>query len=107
MITRILLADDSLLARQLLRDMLHGRDSICVVGEAGDGRQAADLTLSLKPDLVIMDLLMPVLDGLDAIEEIMALSPTPVLVLSAISKPSMPSSNSNGLKYSKSFPENL
>ena len=83
MTTRILLADDSLLARQLLRDMLHGRDDIWVVAEASDGQQAVELTLSLKPDLVIMDLLMPVLDGLDAIEEIMALSPTPVLVLSA------------------------
>jgi two-component system chemotaxis response regulator CheB len=83
MTTRIVLADDSLLARELLRDMLHERDDITVVAEACDGQQAVELTLSLKPDLVVMDLLMPVLDGLDAIEEIMALSPTPVLVLSA------------------------
>ncbi|QWV91736.1 chemotaxis-specific protein-glutamate methyltransferase CheB [Geomonas oryzisoli] len=83
MTTRVLLADDSLLARQLLKDMLQARDDIRVVGEACDGRQAVDLALALKPDLVIMDLLMPVLDGLDAIEEIMALCPTPVLVLSA------------------------
>lgn len=83
MTTRILLADDSPLARQLLRDMLHQPGDIEVAGEACDGRQAVELTLSLKPDLVVMDLLMPVMDGLEAIEEIMALSPTPVLVLSA------------------------
>ncbi|MBU5637293.1 chemotaxis-specific protein-glutamate methyltransferase CheB [Geomonas sp. Red69] len=83
MITRVLLADDSLLARQLLKDMLQESDEIRVVGEACDGRQAVELAQALKPDLVIMDLLMPVLDGLDAIEEIMALCPTPVLVLSA------------------------
>lgn len=83
MMTRIVLADDSLLAREMLKEMLHGRDDICVVGEACDGQQAVELTRELRPDLVVMDLLMPVLDGLDAIEEIMALSPTPVLVLSA------------------------
>ena len=82
MTTRILLADDSLLARRLLKDILHGRDGIEVVAEACDGLQAVELTQALKPDLVVMDLLMPVLDGLDAIEEIMAVSPTPVLVLS-------------------------
>ncbi|MBJ6750026.1 chemotaxis-specific protein-glutamate methyltransferase CheB [Geomonas anaerohicana] len=83
MTTRVLLADDSLLARQLLKDMLQAGDDIHVVGEACDGREAVELAQALRPDLVIMDLLMPVLDGLDAIEEIMALCPTPVLVLSA------------------------
>ncbi|MBU5613626.1 chemotaxis-specific protein-glutamate methyltransferase CheB [Geomonas azotofigens] len=83
MTTRVLLADDSLLARQVLKDMLQESHDIRVVGEACDGRQAVELVQALKPDLVIMDLLMPVLDGLDAIEEIMALHPTPVLVLSA------------------------
>ena len=79
----ILLADDSTLVRQLLKDMLQQHPDIEVAGEACNGRAAVDLTLSLKPDLVIMDLLMPVMDGLEAIEEIMAGAPTPVLVLSA------------------------
>ncbi|GFO63505.1 chemotaxis-specific protein-glutamate methyltransferase CheB [Geomonas paludis] len=83
MSTRVLLADDSLLARQLLKDMLQAGDDIRVVGEACDGREAVQLVQALHPDLVIMDLLMPVLDGLDAIEEIMAVCPIPVLVLSA------------------------
>ncbi|MBJ6800118.1 chemotaxis-specific protein-glutamate methyltransferase CheB [Geomonas propionica] len=83
MTTRVLLADDSLLVRQMLKDMLQAADDIRVVGEACDGKEAVELTQALHPDLVIMDLLMPVLDGLDAIEEIMALCPIPVLVLSA------------------------
>lgn len=83
MAIRILLADDSLVARRLLKDMLQGACGIEVVGEACNGQEAVDLTLCLKPELVIMDILMPVMDGLDAIEEIMALAPTPVLVLSA------------------------
>src|SRR6185369_6424105 len=53
-----------------------------VIGCADNGRDAVAKTLALKPDLVIMDLFMPVLDGIGAIEEIMSLAPTPVLVLS-------------------------
>ena len=83
MTIRILLADDSFLARQLLKDMLLEHEDLVIAGEACNGREAADLTLSLKPDLVIMDLVMPSMDGLEAIEEIMAGTPTPVLVLSA------------------------
>lgn len=56
---------------------------IAVVGEVTDGRQAVDETKRLKPDLVILDVMMPVMDGLDAVREIMADCPTPILVLSA------------------------
>jgi len=83
MTINILLADDSSLVRQLIGDILHASCDIRVIGCACNGRDAVDMTLALRPDLVIMDLLMPVLDGIGAIEEIMACSPTPVLVLSA------------------------
>ncbi|HBA86737.1 MAG TPA: chemotaxis response regulator protein-glutamate methylesterase [Geobacter sp.] len=83
MTTRILLADDAMLVRQLLKDLLLEQADFSIAGEACNGREAVDLTVGLKPDLVIMDIVMPVMDGLEAIEEIMALSPTPVLVLSA------------------------
>jgi len=82
MTINVLLADDSSLARQLLTDLLHESLDVRVIGCACNGRDAVNLTHSLKPDLVIMDLVMPVLDGLQAIEEIMAGAPTPVLVLS-------------------------
>jgi two-component system, chemotaxis family, protein-glutamate methylesterase/glutaminase len=80
---RILIADDSALAREVLSDLLKESRDLQLAGCACNGREAVELTLALKPDLVIMDLLMPVMDGLEAIEEIMAAAPTPVLVLSA------------------------
>lgn len=83
MTIRILLADDSILARHVLADMLQVEPDLRVAAEACNGQEAVQLTLALKPDLVIMDLVMPVMDGLEAIEEIMSLAPTPVLVLSA------------------------
>ena len=80
---KVLLADDSAVARAVLRDIFHAASDLTIVGEAGDGLEAVELTKRLKPDIVIMDILMPVMDGLAAIEIIMAQSPTPVLVLSA------------------------
>jgi two-component system chemotaxis response regulator CheB len=79
----VLLADDSSLTRTILRDILHSTPDIRVVGEAGNGEEAVTLTGALKPDLIIMDLMMPIMDGLLAIEEIMVQNPTPILVLSA------------------------
>lgn len=80
---KVLIADDSALVRQVIADILQQARDIVLAGSARNGREAVEMTLALKPDLVIMDLLMPELDGLGAIEEIMSLSPTPVLVLSA------------------------
>ncbi|MBE0499832.1 MAG: chemotaxis-specific protein-glutamate methyltransferase CheB [Desulfuromonadales bacterium] len=80
---RVLLADDSPLTRTVIKELLMCDPQIAVVGEVTDGRQAVDETRRLKPDLVILDVLMPVMDGLDAVREIMAESPTPILVLSA------------------------
>jgi len=83
MTINLLIADDSPLARQLLTDIVEQSHDLKVIGCAGDGREAVRLTCELRPDLVIMDLMMPELDGLQATEEIMAVAPTPVLVLSA------------------------
>lgn len=85
--TRVLIVDDSCLVRTILRDLLQPDPEIEVIAEAGDGRSAVDMTRELRPDLVIMDVMMPVMDGLDAISEIMAECPTPVLVLSANTDP--------------------
>ena len=81
---RVLIADDSRLARELLRDFLECEEDIEVVGEAADGRQAVELARELKPDLVTMDLEMPVMSGLDAIEEIMCGKAVPILVVSSV-----------------------
>ena len=80
---RILLADDSLLVRMVLRDALNSAADITVVAEAGNGVEAVTLTELHKPDMIIMDILMPVMGGLEATEAIMARFPVPILILSA------------------------
>lgn len=81
---RVLIADDSSLARGLLRDFLESEDDIEVVGDAVNGRQAVDLARELKPNLITMDLEMPVMSGLDAIGEIMTSKAVPILVVSSV-----------------------
>lgn len=85
--TRVVIVDDSRVVRMMVRRILEADPGLQVVGEAGDGREAVALTLKLLPDLVVMDVMMPVMDGLAAVEEIMARRPTPILVLSANADP--------------------
>ncbi|GAA3382973.1 response regulator transcription factor [Cryptosporangium minutisporangium] len=78
---RILLADDQNLVRAGFRSILEGEDGIAVVGEAADGAEAVRLTLRTRPDVVLMDIRMPGLDGLAATREIAARSEARVLIL--------------------------
>lgn len=80
---RVLIADDSQLARAMLRDFLEAEPDMEVVGEACNGREAVELARALKPDVVTMDLEMPVMGGLEAIEAIMCAKAVPILVVSA------------------------
>lgn len=80
---RVLIADDSEFARSLLRDLLEAESDMEVIGEACNGREAVELTRALKPDIVTMDLEMPVMGGLEAIETIMCSKAVPILVISA------------------------
>ncbi len=81
---RVLLTDDSSLARGLLRSFLEADGGFEVVGEAKNGQDAVDMTRALRPDLVTMDLEMPVMGGLQAIEEIMCTKAVPILVVSSV-----------------------
>jgi two-component system, NarL family, response regulator YdfI len=72
---RILIADDHLIIRQGLRLILETEDSFDLVGEAADGAEALRLCQELNPDVVLMDLRMPVMDGLTAIEHLQRKQP--------------------------------
>ncbi len=81
---RVLIADDHAVVRQGLRTFLQLQDDIEVVGEASDGTEAVRLAAELLPDVVVMDLVMPAKDGIEATREIKALTPsTRVLVLTS------------------------
>ena len=80
--TRILLVDDHALLRRGLADLIRYEKDMSVVGEAGDGETAVNAAVNLKPDLVVMDLMMPVVDGVEATRRIKAVLPsTHVLIL--------------------------
>ncbi len=70
MITRVLIVDDHAVVRAGLRALLETESDLQVVGEAADGREAVDRALALKPDVVLMDLVMPRTGGIAAIREI-------------------------------------
>lgn len=81
---RVVVADDHPIVREGLRRFLDSRDGIEVVGEAADGEQAVARAARLRPDVVLLDLVMPVLDGLGAIERILARDPDArILVLTS------------------------
>jgi len=83
--TRVLIAEDEALIRLDLKEMLE-EEGYTVVAEVGDGQQAVDQAEELRPDLVILDIQMPVLDGLSAAEQIAKARTAPVIVLTAFSQ---------------------
>jgi AmiR/NasT family two-component response regulator len=83
--TRVIIADDESLIRMDLREMLLNLDYL-VVGEVGDGRSAVNLARELKPDVVIMDIKMPDMDGIDAARILTEERIAPVILLTAYSQ---------------------
>lgn len=84
MVIRVLLADDHGVVRKGVRDFLEEEPDLDVVGEASDGAQAVDMALALRPDVVVMDIKMPHLSGIEATKRIKATAPeVRVLALSA------------------------
>lgn len=84
MTVSVLVVDDSGFFRKRLREMLDSCDGIKVIGAASNGREAIDMTLKLKPDVITMDYEMPVMDGISAVKSIMEQCPTPILMFSSL-----------------------
>ena len=80
---RVVIVDDSALMCRMLTELLTRDPAIAVVGTAGNGQEAIELVQAVRPDVVTMDVRMPVMDGLAATEHVMAYYPTPILVLTA------------------------
>lgn len=81
---RVLLAEDHVVVREGTRELVQREQDMEVVGEAGDGEEAIELTAKLQPDVVIMDIAMPKLNGIEATKQIKAHHPaTIVLILTA------------------------
>ncbi|QHC22948.1 response regulator [Streptomyces sp. GS7] len=78
---RVLLADDETMVRHGVRLILRHADGIDVVAEAADGRQAVDMAAAHRPDVALVDIRMPVCDGLAAIAPLLALEPAPRIVM--------------------------
>lgn len=80
---RVLVVDDSAFMRKVLRELLESDPLIQVVGTARDGQDGVRQALALQPDVVTMDIEMPRLDGFGALRELMAIRPTPVVMVSS------------------------
>ncbi|MEM5786765.1 MAG: chemotaxis response regulator protein-glutamate methylesterase [Syntrophobacteraceae bacterium] len=79
---KVLVVDDSAYVRKVLRQILLRNPFIEVVGSAHDGKEALELTAELNPDVIVLDLIMPVMDGISFLKEQMARRPVPVVILS-------------------------
>jgi len=80
---RVLVIEDSLTIRKRMLEVLAADPDIDIVGEADDGKRGIELCQQLRPDVVTLDMMLPVMNGLTATEFIMAYCPTPILIVSA------------------------
>lgn len=88
----ILIIDDSNIVHLLLEKVISHDDEITIIGNAYNGKEGVDLVKKLSPDVIIMDISMPMMSGLDAIQEIMNIKPTPIIVFSSPGKDSVDTS---------------
>ena len=83
---RLLISDDSAFMRIAIRKMVEGHADIEVVGEAKTGQMSVQMAEELKPDVITMDVEMPVMDGLEATRQIMSRCPCPIIMLSSLTE---------------------
>jgi two-component system chemotaxis response regulator CheB len=80
---RVLVVDDSLLMRTVIRDIVSSDEAFEIVGEAVDGLEAVDKAATLKPDIILLDIEMPRLDGIGALKQLNLVSVATVIVVSS------------------------
>lgn len=80
---RVLVVDDSLTVRKEVGRILIQEPGIVIIGEAADGQEAVTAAQDLRPDVIVMDIVMPVMSGLEAVQHIMAAVPCPIVILSS------------------------
>jgi len=86
MTIRVLIVDDSSFICKRIREILEEDQEFKVVGVAHDGREAIELAASLQPDVITMDVEMPIMDGITAVKKIMSTRPCPILMFSAMTQ---------------------
>ena len=84
MATRVLVVDDSGFFRRRVKEILEEDPLLTVIGDAANGQEAIDKALELKPDVITMDIEMPVMDGIKATQKIMETNPTPIVMFSSL-----------------------
>lgn len=89
---RVLIVDDSLVFRRFLEDMLSDCADIVVVGEARNGIDGLDMMLRTRPDVILLDLEMPLMDGMTALQHLMIHQPTPTIMFSSLTEKGTPRS---------------
>lgn len=83
---KVLVVDDSAFMRKMISDIINSDSELEVIGTAKDGVEAVELTEKLNPDVITMDVEMPRMTGIEAVKKIMEKNPTPILMLSALTK---------------------
>ena len=83
---KVLIVDDSAFMRKLINDIIRESDQLEVIGKVRNGKEALEFLKEKHPDVITMDVEMPVMDGIEALKQIMALAPVPVVMLSAVTK---------------------
>lgn len=81
---RVLIVDDSALIRKILTDILHTDNEISVVGTARNGKEALEKIKVLKPDIITLDIEMPLMDGLTTLKHIVSNYKIPVIMISSL-----------------------
>ncbi|WP_318400231.1 protein-glutamate methylesterase/protein-glutamine glutaminase [Photobacterium leiognathi] len=84
MAVKVLVVDDSSFFRRRVSEIINADSRLEVVGNAVNGKEAVELAQKLQPDVITMDIEMPVMDGITAVREIMKVSPTPILMFSSL-----------------------